>query len=54
MSDTAPVTTKIIDYAALVRKAQGEDANKPEIVYEFSNKREFKDSGSNGGIYKPS
>jgi hypothetical protein len=51
---TPPVTTKEIDFAALVRKVEGDAMNKPETVYEFSNGREFKDSGSNGGIYNPS
>ena len=51
MSDQIPVQTKPIDYAALVRKALGEDYNKPEVVYEFSNGKTFKDSGSNGGPY---
>lgn len=46
-----PVTTKLIDYAALVRKVEGEDMNKKEDVYEFSNGRKFEDSGSNGGPY---
>lgn len=47
-----PVTTKPIDYAALVKKAEGEEWNKPEVAYEFSNNRKFNDSGSNGGIYE--
>ena len=46
-----PVTTKEIDFASLVRKAEGEDANKPDVIYEFSNKREFKSTDSNGSLY---
>ena len=46
-----PVTTKPIDFGALVRKVLGKDMNKKEIVYEFSNDRKFEDSGSNGGPY---
>ena len=49
-----PVTTRDVDYAALVRKVEGEDFKKKEDVYEFSNGRKFKDSGSNGGIYQTS
>ena len=49
-----PVTTNNIDYAALVRKVQGEDANKPEIVYKFSNGKEYKSTdNTNSGIYVP-
>ena len=51
MADQIPVQTKPIDYAALVRKTLGEEYNKKEDVYEFSNGRTFKDSGSNGGPY---
>lgn len=50
---TPPVVAKPIDYAALVRKQEGEDWNKPEVAYEFSKGRKFNDSGSNGGIYTP-
>ena len=45
------VVTKPIDYAALVRKVEGDEFKKPEPSYEFSNGRKFEDSGSNGGIY---
>lgn len=48
------VTTREIDYAALVRKVEGEDYKKKEAVYEFPNGREFKDSGGSSGIYSPS
>lgn len=52
MADLIPVQTKELDFAALVRKV--EDLNKKDIVYEFSNSRQFEDSGSNGGIYNQS
>ena len=39
-----PATTREIDFASLVRKAEGEDANKPEVIYEFSNNIFFKKS----------
>jgi len=51
MATTPPVTTKPIDYAALVRKVEGEDYKKKETAYEFSNGRKFEDTGSNGGPY---
>lgn len=54
MANPPPVVTKPIDFAALVRKVLGEEYNKKDVVYEFSNDRKFEDSGSNGGIYKPS
>lgn len=49
------VTTKTIDYAALVRKNQGEDQKKPETVYQFSNGKEFKSTDDKEtGIYRRS
>lgn len=50
---TAPpkVTTKQIDYAALVSKVEGENYTKKDVVYEFSNGRKFEDSGRDGGPY---
>jgi hypothetical protein len=45
-------TTKFItrDYAAYVRKIEGEEFNKPDDAYEFSNGRKFKstDRGTTG------
>lgn len=48
-----PVTTKEKDFASIVKKAEGEDANKQEVVYLFSNNREFKstDADVNSGLY---
>lgn len=54
MADPDGVTTRETDYAALVRNAEGESLNQKDDVYEFSNGRTFKDSGSDGGIYNPS
>lgn len=51
MSDPTKVSTKILDWAALVKKAWGPEWNEPDIAYQFSNDRKFKDSGSDGGIY---
>jgi hypothetical protein len=51
MANENPVQTKEIDFASLVRKVEGEDMNKKDEVYEFSNGRKFEDSGSNGGPY---
>ena len=54
MANPLPVTTKTLDYAALVRKVLGEEVNKPETVYEFSDGREFKSTDkTNHGIYVP-
>ena len=52
MNEQIPVQTKNIDYAALVRKVVGEEFNKKDIVYEFSDGKKFEDTGSNGGPYK--
>lgn len=47
------VTTKTIDYAALVRKNQPEEQKKPETVYQFSNGNEFKSTDNQEtGIYR--
>lgn len=44
---------KLLDYAALVKRVQGEDANKPDVVYQFSNNREFNSTdATNSGIYQ--
>ena len=50
MSDTK-VTYKILDFAQLVR--QVEDLNEKEVVYEFSNGKEYKntDSAINSSLY---
>lgn len=52
-SNDAP-TTKIIDWAALVRKLWGPAYDEPETAYKFSNGREFKDPEENGGPYDQS
>jgi hypothetical protein len=49
MSDNT--TSKIIDWASLVRQYWGPEFWEPDVVYKFSNGREFKDTGDNGGIY---
>lgn len=46
--------TKPLNWAEFVKRTEGEDWNKPEPAYEFSDGRTFKDSGSNSGIYSPS
>lgn len=52
MPNDAPVTTRPLDWAALVRKQWGEEYNVPEDVYEFSNGRKFKNSDqADGGPY---
>ena len=47
------VRKRDIDWAALVRRTAGEDWNKKEPAYEFSNGRKFDDSGPRSGIYRP-
>lgn len=39
------------DFAALVRKAWGDEYYQPDTAYEWSNARAFKDPGRYGGIY---
>jgi hypothetical protein len=48
-----PVTTSKHDYAGIVRREWGAEWSKRDIVYEFSNKRIFRDSFTQGGPYKP-
>lgn len=52
MSDPTKVTTRILDWAALVKRAWGPEWGEPDIAYQFSNDRKFNSSdGSEGGIY---
>lgn len=47
------VSTRTINYSALVRKEWGENWNKPDIAYEFSNGRKFLDTDrSESGVYR--
>lgn len=47
--------SRVIDWAALVRKAWGPAFNEPDNAYEFSNSREFKSTdGARGGPYEGS
>ena len=47
------VVTRPVDYAALVRKVEGEEFKKPEPSYEFSNGRNFNSTDdAESGIYR--
>lgn len=46
-----PPQTRVLDWAAIVRKAEGKEWNKPEPGYEFTN-RKF-DTPKEGGPYAP-
>ena len=46
-----PVTTQKIDYANIVRRAWGAEWAQRDIVYNFSNGRQFRDSFTQGGPY---
>lgn len=50
MERNTAVMTKTIDWAAEVKKAWGQAWSEPDTAYQFSI-REFKDSGSDGGVY---
>jgi len=53
MNDPTKVTTRILDWAELVKKAWGPEWNEPDIAYRFGNERTFKSSdGNQGGIYE--
>jgi hypothetical protein len=53
-NNTSPTpNTRKIDFAALVRDAEGPEYNQPQDAYEFSNGRKFKESGASHGIYNP-
>jgi hypothetical protein len=48
-----PIKMRDLDWAALVRQREGEAYNAKEVVYEFSNGREFKSTDStDSGIYE--
>ena len=46
-----PVTSRQIDYGGAVIREWGAEWSKRDIVYEFSNKRKFQDSFTQGGPY---
>lgn len=46
-----PVTNKTIDYGNIVRRAWGVEWSQRDIVYRFSNGRQFRDSFTQGGPY---
>lgn len=48
---TKPPIFRTVDYGGAVRKAWGDEYHKPDIAYEFSNKRTFNDPAPNGGPY---
>jgi hypothetical protein len=51
-SDTKPLPSRVIDWAAQVRIAWGPEFNQPDKCYEFSNGRTFNSTdGQRGGIY---
>lgn len=50
--DKSVLPSKVIDWAAEVRKAWGPEFYQPDVSYQFSNGREFKSSdGNRGGPY---
>lgn len=50
--DKTPVASRVIDWAAEVRRAWGPEFSQPDKAYQFSNGREFKSTdGNRGGIY---
>ena len=47
------VRFRTLDWAEICRKTWGKEWNEKEVVYEFSNKREFKSTDhTNSGIYE--
>ena len=51
--NTNAPTSRVIDWAALVRSAWGPEYTEADIAYQFSNQREFKSTDSmGGGIYE--
>ncbi len=52
-SDSTPKPgSRLIDWAAEVRKAWGPEFQQPDTAYKFSNGREFRSTdGMRGGIY---
>ncbi len=55
MEQTKPVTTRVLNWAAEVRKAWGDEYQKPDVAYEFSNGRKFESSDrGTTGFYRRS
>lgn len=52
MSDQT-VESREIDIDVLVDSIEGQDRHKPEIAYEFSNGKKFKDKGVDSALYNP-
>lgn len=51
--ETKPPMTRVLSWAAAVKKAWGDQWNKKETVYQFSNGREFKSTDhTDSGIYE--
>ncbi len=50
MENSKPVTTRILNWGAEVRKAWGDEYQKPDVAYEWSNgkKHESTDRTENG------
>ena len=46
-----PVTYQTIDYGNVVRRAWGVEWAQRDVVYKFSNDRQFRDSFTQGGPY---
>jgi hypothetical protein len=52
-NETGKTTSRVLDWAALVRQAWGPEFNQPDKCYQFSNGREFNATdGQRGGIYE--
>lgn len=51
--ESTAVRIRVLSWADLVRRAEGENLNKPEPAYEFSNGKKFDTPSDGGGIYRP-
>ena len=52
-NETNAPSSRVIDWAALVRKAWGPEYDQPDKAYEWSNGRKFDSTdGARGGIYE--
>lgn len=52
--DNTPPKTRTLSWAAIVRRLWGDEWNKKETVYQFSNGREFKSTDyGTSGVYRP-
>ncbi len=53
LENTKPVTTRVLNWGAEVRKAWGDEYQKPDVAYEWSNGKKHESTDrSESGFYR--